>query len=78
MHARIAKWGNSCGVRLPSSIVKALDISEGSLVDIHMEKNHIVVSKSINYRLEDLVSQITPHNRHSEISTGPPVGEEIW
>ena len=78
VEARIAKWGNSCGIRLPNSIVKALKMKEGTTVDIRMEKSHIVVSKSKSYKLKDLLSKITAQNRHKEIATGPSVGDEIW
>ncbi len=78
MQSRIAKWGNSCGIRLPGSMIKALDMSEGTSVDIHLEKDHIVVSKSKTYQLADLLSKITPHNKHSEVATGPALGEEVW
>jgi len=30
------------------------------------------------YTLEELLAGITVENRHEEISTGPPVGEEVW
>jgi antitoxin MazE len=78
MQSRIAKWGNSCGIRLPSSIIKTLNMNEGTTVDIHLEKDHIVVSKSRTYRLNDLLSRITPSNKHSEVATGKSLGEEIW
>jgi antitoxin component of MazEF toxin-antitoxin module len=28
--------------------------------------------------LDALVEQITPENRHDEVGTGAPVGNEIW
>ena len=28
--------------------------------------------------LEELVTRITPENRHGETQTGMPVGDEIW
>jgi antitoxin MazE len=76
MEARVAKWGNSCGIPLPNSIIKALKMGEGTTVEIHMEKNHIVISKSKSYKLNDLLSKITSRNKHSEIATGPLFGDE--
>lgn len=32
----VAKWGNSLAVRLPSSIVQALDLKEGDDIAIHI------------------------------------------
>ncbi|MBP2160911.1 MULTISPECIES: AbrB/MazE/SpoVT family DNA-binding domain-containing protein [Asticcacaulis] len=33
---QVAKWGNSLAVRLPSSVVEALDLKAGDDVDIHV------------------------------------------
>lgn len=33
---QVAKWGNSLAVRLPSSVVKALDLKEGDDIAIHV------------------------------------------
>jgi antitoxin MazE len=32
---RVAKWGNSLAVRLPSVVTEALDLKEGDQVEIH-------------------------------------------
>lgn len=33
---QVAKWGNSLAVRLPASVVQALDLKEGDNVTIHI------------------------------------------
>lgn len=33
---QVAKWGNSLAVRLPSSVVEALELKEGDEVEIHV------------------------------------------
>ena len=33
---QVAKWGNSLAVRLPASVVEALDLKPGDDVDIHV------------------------------------------
>ncbi len=33
---QVAKWGNSLAVRLPSSVVEALELKEGDDVEIHL------------------------------------------
>jgi antitoxin MazE len=33
---RVAKWGNSLAVRLPVSVVEALELKEGDNVEIHV------------------------------------------
>jgi len=34
---QVAKWGNSLAVRLPASVVEALDLKPGDNVDIHVQ-----------------------------------------
>ena len=66
MEARIAKWGNSCGIRLPNSIIKALNMGEGTTVDIHVEKDYIVVSKTKSYKLNGAFAL----GEHFDVDTG--------
>jgi antitoxin MazE len=33
---QIAKWGNSLAVRLPATVVEALDLKPGDNIDIHI------------------------------------------
>jgi antitoxin MazE len=33
---RVAKWGNSLAVRLPATVVEALDLKPGDNIDIHV------------------------------------------
>lgn len=34
---RVAKWGNSLAIRLPASVVEALDLKPGDNIDIHVQ-----------------------------------------
>lgn len=34
---QVAKWGNSLAVRLPSSVVEALDLHEGDQIELYVE-----------------------------------------
>jgi antitoxin MazE len=33
---RVSKWGNSLAVRLPASVVEALDLKEGEEIEVHV------------------------------------------
>jgi antitoxin MazE len=33
---RVAKWGNSLAVRLPASVIDALELKEGDEIEIHV------------------------------------------
>ena len=33
---QVSKWGNSLAIRLPASVVKALELKEGDEVEVHV------------------------------------------
>jgi antitoxin MazE len=78
--SQLAKWGNSLAVRLPRRIVETAHLREGDPLKFSVGKDGAVVMRPARrkYRLEDLVSAITPKNRHDETDWGKPVGKELW
>ncbi len=79
MESRVAKWGNSLGVRIPQALAKTLALKEHTVVDLSsIENNHIVIAKANTYKLHELLAGVTEKNRHREISTGSPVVDEVW
>lgn len=79
MRTRIARWGNSLGLRIPSAFIKDAGLQDGDEVEITLEGGRIVVTPiGKNYRLGELVEGITSDNRHDETDWGRPVGNEIW
>jgi antitoxin MazE len=38
---RVSKWGNSLAIRLPSSIVQALELKEGDEVEIYVADDRV-------------------------------------
>ena len=79
MQTIIKKWGNSLALRIPVSITRETGLSDGSVVNIQMVEDSIVIKpvKKV-YVLEDLLSQVNDSNIHKETNTGDPVGREIW
>jgi len=77
LKSHVTKWGNSLGIRIPISLAKEVGISEGTPVDLHIKNGNIII-RCKKYRLETLLSLVTPENVHHEFDTGPPVGREIW
>ncbi|MDO4431518.1 MAG: AbrB/MazE/SpoVT family DNA-binding domain-containing protein [Lonepinella koalarum] len=78
MQLAIKKWGNSVGVRIPSSILTALQLQADHLVDIRAEEGKIIIEPiRQEYPLEKLLSGITAENLHQEIDTGEPLGKEM-
>jgi len=76
----VSKWGNSLAVRIPRGIAKQARISEGDCFALDLQRDGSIVLRSTRrrYELSELVSRITPRNRHGETGWGPPAGEESW
>ncbi len=79
MKARIGKWGNNLGVRLPQPFALANRLRQGMNVEIAFSDVGLVLSRSPKkYSLKDLVARITPENLHGEMDWGAIEGREIW
>ncbi len=77
MQVLISKWGNSLGVRVPKDVAAKLGLSEGSRVDVSVEGDRIVISsKRPVYKLEELLSGITPKAMRKAFDWGPDKGRE--
>ncbi len=76
MEAKIQKWGNSLGIRIPINIIRDLALENGSTVEIEEIEDQIVIKPKKN--LEDLLSCITADNIHHEIDFGKSEGNESW
>jgi antitoxin MazE len=79
MRAVVKKWGNSASVRIPAGIMQAADLHLDETVDVREENGRIVIEpiKAQEYDIDQLVSGITPANRHVEIDFGAPSGKEL-
>jgi len=80
MKTRVQKWGNSLAVRIPRPFAEEVNLQENTPVDVSVRSGKLVVVPvpEPELTLEQLVQLITPENRHDEIGTGEPVGNEIW
>ena len=76
---QVAKWGNSLAVRLPASLVAALDLKEGEEVELHLvgDKQFEVSKKAspaqLLARLRQLRGRLPPdfHFNRLEANTFP-------
>ncbi len=78
MKGRITTWGNSLAIRIPKAIAGEAQLREGDAIDlctVAPGKVQIRLLPAIP-TLEELVSKITPANRHGETSSGRSVGRE--
>jgi antitoxin MazE len=79
MLAKVQKWGNSQGLRLPKHVLEASDIALGDQVEITVQADQIVITKAKRrFELAELVARMPKGYQAEEVSLGPPVGKEAW
>lgn len=78
MKTQMVKWGNSLAVRIPKPVVVEARMKEGDSLEIEAAEGRVELRRVTKIpTLAQLVSQITPENRYSEISSGAEVGKEV-
>ncbi len=82
MQVKLAKWGNSLGLRLPGAVVADTHLTEGAMVDVTAKNGGLWLKlvkpkKRKGYTLEELLKGVTPETVHPEVDWGPDVGREV-
>jgi antitoxin MazE len=79
METRVQKWGNSLALRIPKPFASQIGLEPNSLVELSLRGTELVIAlvKSPGLKLDDLLAQVTEHNLHDEVDTGPAVGDEV-
>ena len=83
MKVKVAKWGNSLGLRLPKAAVEAIGIENGAELELVVEGRDLRLRRIWPipyYRMEDLIAEMKrlgPENRPEFVDWGPDVGAEI-
>ena len=79
MNAQVGKWGNSLAVRIPGAYARELGLAEGAELDLTCVDGGLLLRpRKREYRLEELLEQITPESIHCETDWGSGVGGESW
>ena len=82
MLAKIQKWGNSQGLRIPKNLLSEAQLDVGDEVDISVKEGILVVAPAKRIRgrqnLNDLVARIPKDYKPNEVEWGEPTGREIW
>ncbi|MBN1925290.1 MAG: AbrB/MazE/SpoVT family DNA-binding domain-containing protein [Prolixibacteraceae bacterium] len=80
MESTVKKWGNSLGFRIPKSFANQAGVKEGSLVDVVLDGEQIIIKpiKEDEESIVSLLKKVTPLNKHDEIFTDNSTGNEIW
>lgn len=75
MRTVVRKWGNSLGVRIPSTVAADARLADGDEVEVDVRNGQIVIAPVLS--LAELVARITPENL-PELSEDVPRGAELW
>jgi antitoxin MazE len=80
MKAKVQKWGNSLGIRIPRTLAQEVSLETDSEVDLSSKDGTIVITPSRQKRLSlrQLLSKVTDANLHAEIPSGEIEGREAW
>ncbi len=79
MVTTIQRWGNSLAVRIPKAFAAQAQLSEDTSIEISIDGDRIILTAARpEWKLENLVAEITPSNRHREVPSGGHRGKEIW
>lgn len=78
---KVSKWGNSLGIRLPKKIINELNISDGTMLDVKVVNNQIILNPKdeidklfSNFDFEEFYK----NNKLEEIDFDEPVGNEMF
>jgi antitoxin MazE len=78
MLAKIQKWGNSQGVRIPKSILSSAAFAEDEEVEIIAFDGRIVIEHAKRHKsLKERFKNYKGDYQCSEWDTGSPVGREV-
>ena len=80
MEARLQKWGNSVGVRIPHNLLKELNIKVNDLINLELLENKIVITKQVNPKisLAERFKEYHGDNLAKEFTWDEARGKEIW
>ncbi len=80
METRVKKWGNSLALRIPKSLAAEAGLVYDSPVEISLVDGRLVIVPVVasEWRLDDLLAQVTLDRLHGEVDAGPRVGREVW
>ena len=80
MESRLQKWGNSDGIRIPSSFLKTLNLKTNDIVNIVQEEDKIIISvpKKKKISLANEFKNYKGKNLAKDFSWDESVGKEIW
>ena len=80
MEARLQKWGNSVGIRIPQTFLKTLNLKSDDVINLEQIDDKIIISipKKHKISLKEKFNNYDGPNLAKEFSWDEPKGKEIW
>jgi len=80
MEAKLQKWGNSDGIRIPSSFLKLLNLKTDDILNMTLENDKIIITKPKKTRisLKERFEKYNGENLAKDFSWDEDKGKEIW
>ncbi|MGK9469101.1 type II toxin-antitoxin system antitoxin MazE [Pantoea agglomerans] len=81
IHGNVKRWGNSPAIRIPATLMQALNLNIDDEIKIDLVEGKLIiepVKQEVSYSLEELLEGVTEENLHDPVEWGEPVGKEIW
>lgn len=80
MEARLQRWGNSDGIRIPSAILKSLNLKTNDKVELIQEEDKIIITKPVKEKisLEERFKNYNGENLAKDFAWDEAKGKELW
>ena len=80
MEVILQKWGNSDGIRIPSSLLKSLNIKTNDKLEIIQSDDKLIITKSNKNKisLEERFKNYNGEDLTKEFEWDNEEGREIW
>lgn len=80
MEAKLQKWGNSDGIRIPNSFLKSLNLKTNDKVELIQENDKIIIYKPKKEKmcLKEKFENYNGENLAKEYTWDEPQGKELW
>jgi antitoxin MazE len=77
MKVSVQKTGEQLAVLIPPEIATESRLEPGTVLDLSVQGEQIVLKRARRATLEELVLRITPETLHRDVDFGPAVGREL-
>lgn len=80
MEAKLQKWGNSDGIRIPRDILKLLNLKTNDKVELKYENDKLIITKQKKEKisLKERFANYKGENLAKDFVWDEDIGKEVW